>query len=55
MRTLFGRGEHRSDLVTALAGKEPQIEVRNSIKAQAAQDCSAANEILERVKAGWKL
>jgi hypothetical protein len=44
-----------SDLVAALAGNDPKIEVRVSIKTQAAQDCSAANEILERVKPGWKL
>jgi hypothetical protein len=44
-----------SDLVTALAGMEPQIEVRVSIKTQAAQNYSAANEILERIKPDWKL
>jgi hypothetical protein len=44
-----------SDLVAALAGKEPQIEVRVSIKTHVAQECSAANKILERVKPGWKL
>jgi hypothetical protein len=34
---------------------EPEIEVRISIKAQEGQDYSAANEILERLKRGWKL
>lgn len=44
-----------SDLVITLAGMDPQIEVRLSIKPQAAIDCSAANEILKRIKPDWKL
>ncbi len=48
-------GEEISDLVTALAGMEPEIEVRISIKVQAGQDYSAANDILERLKPNWRL
>jgi hypothetical protein len=44
-----------SDVVTALAGMEPEIEVRISIKAKEGQDYAAANEILERLKPSWKL
>jgi hypothetical protein len=47
--------EEISDLVTKLAGMEPEIEVRISIKAQEGQDYSAANKILERLKPSWKL
>ena len=42
-------GEVISDVVTALAGMEPEIEVRISIKAKEGQDYAAANEILERL------
>jgi hypothetical protein len=42
-----------SDLVSALAGMEPEIEVRVSIKTQPGRDYSTANKILERVKEGW--
>jgi hypothetical protein len=48
-------GEAISDVVTALAGMEPEIEVRISIKAQEGQDYSAANEILKRLNPSWKL
>jgi hypothetical protein len=48
-------GEAISDVVTALAGMEPEIEVRISIKAQEGQDHSAANEILKRLNPSWKL
>jgi Protein of unknown function (DUF499) len=44
-----------SDLVTALAGMEPEIEVRLSIKTQPGQDYATANKILERVKEGWSI
>jgi uncharacterized protein len=44
-----------SELVTALAGMDPQVEVRLSVKSQAAVDCSGANEILQRIKRDWKL
>jgi hypothetical protein len=47
--------EEISDIVTALAGMEPEIEVRISIKVQEGRDYSAANEILERLKPNWKL
>jgi hypothetical protein len=48
-------GEVISDVVTALAGMEPEIEVRISIKAKEGQDYAAANEILERLKPSWRL
>jgi hypothetical protein len=44
-----------SDLVTALAGMDPQIEVRLSIKSQTVVDCSAENDILQRIKPDWTL
>jgi hypothetical protein len=44
-----------SDLVTNLAGMDPQIEVRLSIKPQTAMNYSGANEILKRIKPDWKL
>ena len=47
--------EEISDIVTALAGMEPEIEVRISIKTKEGQDYAAANEILERLKPSWKL
>ena len=47
--------EEISDIVTALAGMEPEIEVRISIKVQEGQDYSAANKILERLKPNWNL
>jgi hypothetical protein len=47
--------EEISDLVTSLAGMEPEIEVRVSIKTQPGRDESAANKILERVKKGWRI
>jgi hypothetical protein len=48
-------GEAISDVVTAIAGMEPEIEVRISIKTQKGQDYAAANEILDRLKHGWNL
>ena len=47
--------EEISDLVTALAGMEPEIEVRVSIKAQPGQDYSAANKILRSINTKWAL
>ena len=48
-------GEVISDVVTALAGMELEIEVRISIKAKEGQDYAAANEILERLKPSCRL
>jgi hypothetical protein len=42
-------------LTKPLAGMEPQIEVRISVKTKADGDLSFANGILEKIKAGWKL
>ena len=44
-----------SDLVSALAGMEPEIEVRVSIKTQPSQDYSTANNILQSVNKKWSL
>ncbi len=44
-----------SELTTALAGMEPEIEVRVSIKTQAGQDYTVANQILEQIKKGWSI
>src|SRR4051812_33730246 len=38
-----------------LAGMDPQIEVRITVKTKADGDLSLANSILEKIKAGWKL
>lgn len=38
-----------------LAGMDPQIEVRITVKTKADGDLSAANSILDKIKAGWKL
>lgn len=38
-----------------LAGMDPQIEVRITVKTKTDGDLSQANGILERIKAGWKL
>src|SRR5207302_9891479 len=44
-----------SDLVSALAGMEPEVEVRVSVKTKPGQDLSDANEILKRVKQDWAM
>jgi hypothetical protein len=38
-----------------LAGMDPQIEVRITLKTKADGDLSAANSILDKIKTGWKL
>ena len=38
-----------------LAGMDPQIEVRITVKTKADGDLSLANSILDKIKAGWKL
>jgi hypothetical protein len=38
-----------------LAGMDPQIEVRITVKTKSGGDLSLANSILEKIKAGWKL
>ncbi len=42
-------------LTKPLAGLEPQIEVRVTITPKDGGDLSAANKILNKIKAGWKL
>ena len=42
-------------LTKPLAGLEPQIEVRITVKSKVDGDLSAANMILNKIKAGWKL
>jgi hypothetical protein len=34
---------------------DPQIEVRITVKTKTDGDLSAANSILDKIKAGWKL
>jgi hypothetical protein len=38
-----------------LAGMDPQVEVRISVKTKADGDLSLANSILDKIKAGWKI
>jgi hypothetical protein len=38
-----------------LAGMDPQIEVRITVKTKADGDLSLANSILGKIKLGWKL
>jgi hypothetical protein len=38
-----------------LAGMDPQIEVRITVKTKADGDLSLANSILDKIKAGWKI
>jgi len=42
-------------LTKPLAGMDPQVEVRITVKTKAEVDLSAANSILDKIKAGWKL
>jgi len=42
-------------LTKPLAGMDPQVEVRITVKTKADGDLSAANSILDKIKAGWKL
>jgi hypothetical protein len=42
-------------LTKPLAGLEPQIEVRITVKSKVDGDLSAANAILNKIKSGWKL
>jgi hypothetical protein len=47
-------GEEISHLTKALAGCDPQVEVRVSIKPKAEKDLSKASEILEKIKPKWR-
>jgi hypothetical protein len=42
-------------LTKPLAGLDPQIEVRITVKSKGEGDLSLANSVLEKIKAGWKL
>lgn len=42
-------------LTKPLAGMDPQIELRITVKSKADGDLSSANSILEKIKSGWKL
>ena len=42
-------------LTKPLAGLDPQIEVRITVKSKAEGDLSVANSVLSKIKAGWKL
>jgi hypothetical protein len=47
-------GEEISQLTKALAGCDPQVEVRISIRPKAERDLSKASEILEKIKPKWR-
>jgi hypothetical protein len=47
--------DHVHVIVKWLAGLEPQIEVRITIKSKVEMDLSAANDVLNKVKPGWRL
>jgi hypothetical protein len=42
-----------SHLTKALAGCDPQVEVRISIKTKPGKDLNKASEILEKIKKSW--
>jgi hypothetical protein len=46
-------GEEIAHLTKALAGCEPQVEVRISIKTKPGKDLNKASEILEKIKKSW--
>ncbi len=48
-------GDEIANLVSALAGLEPEVEVRISVKNQPGQDYSKASKILGGIKADWTL
>lgn len=47
-------GEEIAKLNKSLAGCDPQIEVRLTIKANPGKDLGEADKILEKIKSGWK-
>jgi hypothetical protein len=46
-------GEEIAQLTKALAGCDPQVEVRISIKSKQDKNLSKANEILQKIKQKW--
>jgi len=46
--------EEISHITKALAGCDPQVEVRISIKAKPGKDLDKASAVLEKVKAKWR-
>ena len=42
-------------LTKPLAGMDPQIELRITVKSKTDGDLSTANSILEKIKSGWRL
>jgi hypothetical protein len=47
-------GEEIGELTKLLAGCDPQIEVRLTVKSRADVDLGEASMILEKIKEGWK-
>jgi len=47
-------GEEIAQLTKALAGCDPQVEARISIKSKPDKNLSKANEILEKIKQKWR-
>lgn len=47
-------GEEIAQLTKALAGCDPQVEARISIKSKTDKNLSKANEILEKIKQKWR-
>jgi hypothetical protein len=46
--------DHVSEVMKALAGSEPEIEVRVTIQGKQSVDLEGANQILESIKANWR-
>jgi hypothetical protein len=47
-------GEEIAQLTKALAGCDPQVEARISIKSKTDKNLNKANEILEKIKQKWR-
>jgi hypothetical protein len=48
-------GDQVSALAKVLAGSDPQVEVRVTVKSRSDLNLTEANKILDKVKPGWKL
>jgi hypothetical protein len=46
--------DHVSEVMKALAGSEPEIEIRVTIQGKPAVDLNTANQILGSIKKDWK-
>ncbi len=52
---LQGLADQIQTLTKPLAGMDPQIEVRITVKTKAEGDLSEANSVLKKIKPGWTL